>query len=191
MTRVEGVFHDVDHLQPAGRSAGSRRAGGGLAPPGSGLRNRPESTAKSRKGMFMMAIETLVLRRAPQEVSPSGGSEADFPEHEVFALARQTMRVFGPVIMRTRSKSRAADTMARTPSSDRKGKPRTRSLSRGGGPLAFAVSAVPSSVPCAAAFRRGPLRGAPPRGGRGRRLLWLVSGLFSPFSRKGSPLQRR
>ena len=115
LTRVEGVFHDVDHLQPAGRSAGSRRAGGGLAPPGSGLRNRPESTAKSRKGMFTMAIETLVLRRAPQEASPSGGGEADFPEHEVFASLRQTMRVSGPVIMRTRSKPRAAETMARTP----------------------------------------------------------------------------
>ena len=57
-------------------------------------------------------METLVLRRAPQEVSPSGGGEADFPEHEVFALGRQTMRVFGPVIMRTLSKSRAAETMA-------------------------------------------------------------------------------
>ena len=142
LTCVEGVFHDVEHLQPAGRSAGSRRAGGGWAPPGSCLRNRPESTAKSRKGMFMMAMETLVLRRAPQEVSPSGGSEADFPEHEVFASLRQTMRVSGPVIMRTRSKSRAADTMARTPSSDRKGKPRTRSLSRGGG-----ASADPSVSP--------------------------------------------
>ena len=43
-----------------------------------------------------MAIETLVLRRAPQEASPSGGGEADFPEHEVFALARKTMRVSDP-----------------------------------------------------------------------------------------------
>ena len=48
--------------------------------------------------MFMMAMETLVLRKAPQEATPSGGGEANFPEHEAFALARQAMRLLGDVL---------------------------------------------------------------------------------------------
>lgn len=46
----------------------------------------------------MMAMETLVLRRAPLEASPSDGGEANFPEHEVFRVLRQAMRLLGDVL---------------------------------------------------------------------------------------------
>ena len=48
--------------------------------------------------MFMMAMETLVLRKAPQEATPSGGGEANFPEHEVFRVLRQAMGLLGDVL---------------------------------------------------------------------------------------------